>query len=714
VPLATGLAARRSLEDYDLLLASCSYHLELANLYYLLRQAGVPLRASGREAFPLLIVGGSSAMAAQGLIFPDGDCLADGLFFGEGEGQVEALVRTLARNRGRPRRERLEEAAAVTGFWPAGDLRREVTQAVWAPPAGAEPPAGRQPYPVLSGPEAATARLELSYGCPFRCSFCFEGYERRPYRPLPAGELLQAALRLKRSAGAHTLELASFNVNTHPDLPLLLVECNRLFAQVNFMSQRADILNDTPGLLEMELAAGKRSYTLGVEGISGRLRAFLRKRLEEGSVRQLLDRLLAGGARDAKLFYLLTGYEQPEDFAEFRDFLGWLRGRMRERGMRLVFSFNRLVRMPFTPLAHDRLFLQEAEWEPLVREARSAVETVGEFRLASSWPEYAASQVLALGGYWLHEPLEALAGAGLCFDRELPAAAWKVLERWLREHPREAAELAAEKAPDYPYPLGFVRTPVKAEARYAQYLRARESLARGQPERSPLDLPAPRLTAEAPTAMTELMRRKARLKPVHLVLEVPREAAGGSPEWLEAWMLRRLLERYPALAENLLAVRETLFAGLGPRERFPPWYGRSVFALTAWEPEALAALPAALPTALPPPQVKTMRLRLELPERFFPRAAERLVQYLAAEHAPATIRRAGEDLLLQPGPQALKRKVLLAGSVRAAADATIAELTVGTRFRLRRYLATFPEPEAWRRALVEVDFTWLSGFFSGS
>jgi len=713
VPLATGLASRRSMEDYDLLLASCSYHLELVNLYYLLHQAGVPLRSSGREAFPLLIVGGSSAMAAQGLIFPDGDCLADGLFFGEGEGQVEALVRVLGQGRGRPRRERLEEAAAaVRGFWPAGDLQREVTQAVWAPPAGAESPAGRQPYPVLSGPEAATARLELSYGCPFRCSFCFEGFERRPYRPLPAGELLQAALHLKRSTGAQTLELASFNVNTHPDLPLLLMECNRLFAQVNFMSQRADILNGTPGLLEMELAAGKRSYTLGVEGVSGRLRAFLQKRLEEGSVRQLLDRLLAGGARDAKLFYLLTGYEQPEDFAEFRAFLGWLRGRMRERGMRLVFSFNRLVRMPFTPLAHDRLFLQEAEWEPLVREARDAVETVGEFRLASSWPEYAASQVLALGGYWLHEPLEALAGAGLCFDHELPAAAWTVLERWLREHPRKAAELAAEKAPDCPHPLGFVRTPVRAEARYAQYLRARESLARGQPERSPLDLPAPRLTAEAPAAMTELMRRKARLKPVYLVLEVPREAAGGSPEWLEAWMLRRLLEGHPALAENLLSVRETLFAGLGPRERFPPWYGRSVFALTAWEPEALAALPTALPAdpqaELPsasPPQVAEMRLRLELPERFFPRAAERLAQYLAAEHAPATIRRAGEDLLLQPGPRALKRKVLLAGAVRAAGDTTIAKLTVGPRFRLRRYLAIFPEPEAWRRALVEVDFT---------
>ena len=53
----------------------------------------------------------------------------------------------------------------------------------------------------------------------------------------------------------------------------------------------------------------------------------------------------------------------------------------------------------------------------------------------------------------------------------------------------------------------------------------------------------------------------------------------------------------------------------------------------------------------------------------------------------------------------MKRKVLLSGIVRAAEDGVVAELTVGPRFRLRRYLELFPEPEAWRRALVEVDFT---------
>jgi hypothetical protein len=298
-----------------------------------------------------------------------------------------------------------------------------------------------------------------------------------------------------------------------------------------------------------------------------------------------------------------------------------------------------------------------------------------------------------------------MAEAGLCYDRELPSAAWRLVRRWLEAHPREAAELAGEKPPDHSFALDFVHTPVSAAARRAQYLRSLDSLTRGSPDRPPIDSTPMRLPPGASGEMTELMRRKARLKPVYLALEVPREAAGGSPEWLNAWMLARLLERRPALLDNLLSVRETLFAGLGPRDRFPPWHGRSVFALTAWEPEALAAALQDGPgegIGLPAPEVAEIRLRIYLPERFFPRAEERLAEYLASEHAPATARRVGLDLVLEPGARALKRKVLLAGVVRPDGQGVRAELTVGPRFRLRRYLDLFSEPEAWRRALVEV------------
>ncbi len=206
VPPATGIASRRSLEDFDLLLASCSYHLELLNLYYLL----VPRRraAAGQRARRVLPAAGRRRLQRHGRAGADlsgrglpgrRPVLRRGRGRGGGPGAHPGR-----RGAGEPKKARLEAAAAVRGFWPAGSLEREVTQAVW-PPGGLL--AARRlrrrrrplpPYPVLPGPEAATARLTLSYGCPFRCSFCFEGYERRPYRPMPAGELLEEARRLKR------------------------------------------------------------------------------------------------------------------------------------------------------------------------------------------------------------------------------------------------------------------------------------------------------------------------------------------------------------------------------------------------------------------------------------------------------------------------------------------------------------------------------------
>ena len=76
--------------------------------------------------------------------------------------------------------------------------------------------------------------------------------------------------QLKAETGADTLEIESFNFNTHTAIAALLLALNRLFHRVNLMSQRVDILARTPGLLDLEIAADKRSYTLGIEGISER------------------------------------------------------------------------------------------------------------------------------------------------------------------------------------------------------------------------------------------------------------------------------------------------------------------------------------------------------------------------------------------------------------------------------------------------------------
>ena len=723
VPLITGLQSHRPFADFDLVLASCSYHLELLNLPLLLLGSGLPLWAAERgEAFPPLILGGSSVLAAQASIAESGDCLADGLFFGEGEAQAADLIRNLAGSRGQPKRARLKAAAAVEGFWPCGDLSRPVRQAVCRHPRALETALH---YPLLSGREAGTARLQLTFGCPFRCSFCFEAHQRHPFRVLPASELLEAAGELKRASGARTLELDSFNVNAHPGLPGLLPELNRLFPQVNFMSQRADILEGSPGLLEAELAAGKRAFTLGIEGVSERQRLFLQKRLGEAGIRRLLARLLEARVREVKLFFLLTGWESPEDFAEFRGLLAWLAAERRRSGagVRLIFSFNRLMRMPFSPLRYDRLFLEPAHWRPLLAKAREAVEAADgfEFRLATSWEEYAVGQVLALGGYWLHEPLRQLAEHGYGYEGGLRPKAWRLLADWLAGRPELLAPLLAEKSEDYPFAFTFVRTPISGQALYRGYARAREALTQPPSSFKPVSAPA-RLILNVPpetvSRIEETARAKLRLEALLFSARLPASVAGASPEWLNAWLLRELLQAFPQLTPNLLAVREALLSTEDPGRQWPPWYGRTLLSLLAWDPEELrrelgsstAAVPAAglalepepLASAQLPGGYRRLELRLELPERLFPEPGARLQEYLASRHAPATLRREGQSSRLEPAEKARKKGVLLAGRFEPVQGGMRLELSVGPRFEPRAYLALFRDPDAWREALIEV------------
>ena len=231
-PWFAGAASGRSVAEFDLVLISNACVLELVNLPYLFTTAGLPLfaaergRAGGRR--PLVILGGANALAAGALVRPDGDALVDGIFFGEGEGAVRDLIRILADPR-KPADERLARAAAVRGFWAAG-ATAPVEKSIVRPVSECTPLTA---YPVLNSREASTARLQITHGCPAFCSFCLQGWERKPYREVPLAQVLRAARALKENTGASTLEVYSYNFNMHAEVFALLLELNRLFRRMS-------------------------------------------------------------------------------------------------------------------------------------------------------------------------------------------------------------------------------------------------------------------------------------------------------------------------------------------------------------------------------------------------------------------------------------------------------------------------------------------------
>ncbi len=754
IPLLVSTQAHRPTADFDLVLISNSCIPELANLPFLLMQSGIPLWASGRgPEYPPLILGGSSSPAAQGIVAENGDGMADALFFGEGEGAVGRIA-ALWRDRGSAgKRESLAAIAdRIEGLWPAGDLSRTVRRSV----AAADPLSIKDiPYPVLPGEEAGTARLAVTKGCPCLCSFCFEGHERKPFRRIPSDALASEALALKARSGAQTLEIESFNFNTHRDIRGLFLRFHALFRTVNAMSQRADILGAAPGLLAAELAAGKRSFTLGIEGISDAMRRFLHKSLKEDEIRKVVQDLFRSKTRQLKLFFMLTGREEDDDYRELSDFLAWLRALARTgSGPRVIFSFGLLVRMPFTPLRYDRLYLEEKPWRPLIGRAKSLCETHGfEFRLAAEWKDYRIIQVLAIGGYSLSGLLEAMACGDVVYDGRFSPQAQEVLNEWLAGQEGSGdrggendgdrigeghngagfyGEPAREKPEDYAFPFAFLETARERASLWAGYLAAKAGKDKGYgaaafleaKRRASAGLHDAMAAASASASqsnnqtaeLAELVSRKSRLSPVFTRVRVPREAAGMGADWLNACLLRALIALRPEQAKNILSVRETLMSAWLGGSPALPWHGWALAAVTAWDAEqARETIGGArdsaeetgfrwepLPAEPAPATFKSARLVADLDAEFFPDSQRVISNALHAQHVPFTVKKEMDGYAFVVAEKALKKKAFFSAALRKNGAGTRLEILAGPKLDAAALFKEFPLPRAVLQAVFEV------------
>jgi len=618
-PSISGVASRRKAGDFDALLISCSYALELVNLPLLLLHSGIPLRSSlrrtqlnadGSPRWPLIIMGGSNNLAGQGAIFGDGDSFVDGLYFGEAEDGGAAFFRTLDETRGQTTAERLRQLEnRVPAFWAAGfgppdELRSDGIRRRVVPGRSGGGPEPFLPlrYPLLNSPEAATVRLQIAWGCPSFCSFCFEGWERKPYREVPAERVLAAARKLARSTGASTAEVYAFNFNTHTDILSLILELNRIFDRVNMMSQRADILQTTPGMLACELAAEKRSFTVGIEGISASMRAYYAKGLSDADLWPLLGRLIQENVRELKLFFIIAGIEDTADLDEFDAFCARLRTLIdaRRGGTRVVFSSGYLVRMPFTPLRAAALALDRQKMRALAQALEKSAAAAGfEFRVAMDWDEYVADQLLVAGGYGLAEGLEAAARSGAAYDGGIEGHLAGPLIAALRKTgeldppvPGEDAltgTLIGEKPAGHDYPLRFIENGIPDAFLDAAYVEARErrdpgsclgsdagdgrclgcSACADNEERGFLTrhrvAPAPGMALSERIAA--LISEKRRSRPVFVPVVLPAALSGATDAFLSAYLLGRLLSATPELLGRLFRVEEALWTSPAWRDR---------------------------------------------------------------------------------------------------------------------------------------------------
>lgn len=701
-PLSIGIQSRRGLAAFDLVLVSNSFVLEAINLPALLMDAGFsPWSDERPEAAPAVILGGSNAFASHCLVRSDGVGVPDAFFFGEGEGALASILRAWQAATGLPKTGRLRVAASsADGLWVArGWPDAPVRQAVARDTPGLGMDAG---IPLLNGPGADTVRLQAARGCPAFCAFCFEGFERKPYREIPPAVLLDQARRMKSATGARCVELDAFTLNLHAGVGELVAGLSRLFERVSFKSQRVDVLAEQPALLRLELAAGKRSFTLGIEGISDRLRAFLNKSIDGEPIERVIRLMLDARVREIKLFLLITGHETTRDLAEFGAFThrleSWSDGP--RRTTRIVFSFGYLVRMPNTPLRYDRLFLDRAAMERTARELEHLCRRYGfEFRLAWTWEEYLATQLLAAGDFRLAPLVAELASDGCFYDGELPTGTAQRLRQGLAEAGGLDASTTNAKPEEHRFPFDFVTSVVSPRFLFRQYEAARRHRDRGyclggsclqcgaclnKEERHGLTrrTRVPAIDAGAVVDVDRWVREKQRMRPLHCRVRLGSGFAGTTPEWCSARLTQRMLAVLPEEAENLLVAEEAVFSSSANRERFPIPAGETVVSLKAWDVQRLSGQLARVVSNGEAPALDACDCSfcgiLDAPAvDAFVSAAWRVsgglsaagfesiaAQWLQDAHLPFTLRRTPEGARFDLAPVALRKRVALAASVR--------------------------------------------------
>jgi len=417
------------------------------------------------------------------------------------------------------------------------------------------------------------------------------------------------------------------------------------------------MLARSPALVRYEVAAGKRSFTVGVEGVSARARAYFSKELAEADLRAVLERIVREGAREIKLFYILSGFEDSGDMAEFSAFVGWLRALLGAlpNPPRVMFSAGELIRMPFTPLAYESLILDEAPFAAVRARFDAAVAGSGfESRAPERFDEYCLSQVLALAPTGSYGLILAMAARGYVYDRSLSRGAWEFARAWLDERGILSGAFMGEKPRDYPFPYSFVTPVASREHVYRRFLDAKESRERptclggdcagcgacnDDSERA--FLAAHRLDEASERDLRELEAVvAAKRKPYETWVgaALSREAASAPPAYAAALFRKALYAAVPALVDTVWTAEDALLKSKTGLERLPGAWGDTVYRVLSSSPIDGTALEAAGYVVLESaPVPERLFLSVRLPGASLAEAVRLVADFLNASAIPHTL-----------------------------------------------------------------------------
>lgn len=620
IPLLHGIASKNAVKDFDLVLISNAYTLELLNLPYLLKYSSTPFtkkdRCTNSSDFPIFVLGGSNAFASQALSNKS-DSFVDAIFFGEAEGRIGKLIEALILAKSNIQKASKETRNYFELYTNELLKAAETNEGLWITATShkvkqAKALIDHTPFikaPIFAGEEALTERIEITRGCPSFCTFCFEGWERKPYRERSYENIIAEAKHIKQTSHADTIEISSYNFNAHTDIVRIIKDLHTMFQTVNFMSQRVDILNDVPYLIPFEVSASKRSFTLGIEGISERTRRYYNKELKRSSALSVIEKLMREQVRELKLFYILSGIEDSFDLNEFNAFIIDLKALSQETRSkaRIIFSFGLLIRMPFTPLAFSALTLQKSIFTPIQKRIKEILTTNGfEYRENEHFDEYSLSQILTLLPDGLFELLLEMVKKDYIYDTNLSKGAFTFAEDFLKKHNYLQEDFYKEKEESYQFAYDFVETNTKKAYQYERYLLAKEftekkscfagacAACEACSQTSEKTFLTQHTIKSASLgdceAVAKIVSQKSKAFKTYYLGSIEKEDAFADKNYIQYKELARLSKLDSSLTLNAFCVQEVLLKTKEGSKTFPNSYGKTLFCLNTKNPVNIEVL----------------------------------------------------------------------------------------------------------------------------
>ncbi len=368
------LETRRPLNQFQVIAFSVTYEMDYLNVFQILRMAGIAAASEERDPRDPLLLAGGAAITANPLPVSE---IFDLFFLGEAEAGGPELFRRLQEAQG-------EDLEALT---------RDLPQ-VYVPSEDLAPP---EEYPALPDLEtdfaassiitpltvfSSTALVELTRGCPRRCSFCIAKDLYGATRNLS----LETTLGYVESMRPYTDRFGLFGagISDYDGIEKVVCALGEMGVEVTISSLRFDRL--TPELLRVLRRGRQRSITVAPESFSQPVQRFLKKGFALRRVEEGLRLILDAGFERVK-YYLMFGVpgEEPSDFEPLTEHLHKAIPDLERAGATLELSFSILEPKPKTALARlpmaDRSTVRRTETFLRKNLPRSS-------RIEVQWPSY--------------------------------------------------------------------------------------------------------------------------------------------------------------------------------------------------------------------------------------------------------------------------------------------------------------------------------------